>query len=985
MSGKRLSAGIVSCALSSVCLSSGPASGQTFNWIGGPSGDWTQVGGWDNGLPDGPTDDVFIDATALGVAVDLDSDRTVRDVNIGDTDILDIEAARTLTVHGSIVNDGQINLQGVVGLNAQITVQSTDTVLGGDGLTTTLDSGNNRVEAGFNGAKLTIGADHTFSGSGFLGGGTNLGIVNNGLILADNPNNGLTINPGGLGNAEGAADFINNGTIRNTSEQDLLLTGGLYRNNGTIENLDLTGSSNIVLTDIILDNTLGAIDTGFGGGNVILDDNTELRGGTLDGFFSTLGTTGFPSPNAVSTNVVIADVTLTGGVSSALNINSQSEVTLEGGFNLPAASHRIIVNAPPNAPQTRVAIDNVTLSGLGSMDLFDEGALLVNPVPGTPTSLTIEDDFLIDGIRGGIGDNDNLGVINRGTIQARNPFPSGPTAFTIDLGTGANVDGQTDLLNEGTLQVVGDARMVIANTQIDNTLGVIDGGNGTVILDDNSELRGGTLDGFFSTLGTTGFPSPNAVSTNVVIADVTLTGGLSSALNINSQSEVTLEGGFNLPSASHRIIVNAPPDSSETRVAIDNVTLSGLGSMDLFDEGALLVNVNPAVATSLTIEEGFLVDGIRGGIGDNDNLGVINRGTIQARNPFPETSLTFTFNPGLGGNIDGTTDVVNEGTLRSIDVSEMVLLNATVRNDGVIEARDGGTVTFGSNTALTNRSGGLLFGGTYIGHGGAVDLGGAAFTTLGSTTEVVIGADGDVTAGGLSLGASLTSSAGTLRILDGADAEPGNDFTNAGLLELGVGSDYGIVAGSVDFTQTAAGTLLLQLGGTGNEVHGQIAMSGDVSLAGTLELLLADGYVPTLGDTLAVITGDTVTGTFDALVQPIDMPAGLAFDVNVFPALVELQVIAAGIAGDYNNSGQVEQADLDFVLQNWGVDTSGNNIPSGWTNDLPDGLIDQAELDGVLLNWGDTGTPPDLRGFAVPEPTLALPLLLAGLLKRRRA
>ena len=33
------------------------------------------------------------------------------------------------------------------------------------------------------------------------------------------------------------------------------------------------------------------------------------------------------------------------------------------------------------------------------------------------------------------------------------------------------------------------------------------------------------------------------------------------------------------------------------------------------------------------------------------------------------------------------------------------------------------------------------------------------------------------------------------------------------------------------------------------------------------------------------------------------------------------------IPGDYNNSGQVEQGDLDLVLQNWGVDTDVTGIP----------------------------------------------------------
>ncbi len=91
---------------------------------------------------------------------------------------------------------------------------------------------------------------------------------------------------------------------------------------------------------------------------------------------------------------------------------------------------------------------------------------------------------------------------------------------------------------------------------------------------------------------------------------------------------------------------------------------------------------------------------------------------------------------------------------------------------------------------------------------------------------------------------------------------------------------------------------------------------------------------------------------------------------------------AASLTGDYNNSGQVEQGDLDLVLQNWGTDTTGNT-PPGWTNDLPTGLVDQGELDGVLLNWGSSAAP-GFNGGAVPEPAAAVFLLPAALRHRRQ-
>ena len=82
--------------------------------------------------------------------------------------------------------------------------------------------------------------------------------------------------------------------------------------------------------------------------------------------------------------------------------------------------------------------------------------------------------------------------------------------------------------------------------------------------------------------------------------------------------------------------------------------------------------------------------------------------------------------------------------------------------------------------------------------------------------------------------------------------------------------------------------------------------------------------------------------------------------------------IAPSLVGDYNNSGQVEQGDLDLVLLNWGSDSAAN-VPAGWINDLPVGIVDQAELDKVLLNWGNsTILPPP----TIPDlPTLIHPTL----------
>ncbi len=89
------------------------------------------------------------------------------------------------------------------------------------------------------------------------------------------------------------------------------------------------------------------------------------------------------------------------------------------------------------------------------------------------------------------------------------------------------------------------------------------------------------------------------------------------------------------------------------------------------------------------------------------------------------------------------------------------------------------------------------------------------------------------------------------------------------------------------------------------------------------------------------------------------------------------------ITGDYDQSGQVEQGDLDIVLQNWGTGTFTGD-EGALVGDGPfDGTVDQNELDGVLQNWG-SASAPSFDGSAVPEPAAALLLAAGGLATRRQ-
>ena len=93
------------------------------------------------------------------------------------------------------------------------------------------------------------------------------------------------------------------------------------------------------------------------------------------------------------------------------------------------------------------------------------------------------------------------------------------------------------------------------------------------------------------------------------------------------------------------------------------------------------------------------------------------------------------------------------------------------------------------------------------------------------------------------------------------------DLLNTGIVSPGYSPGVQSVA---SYTQDAAGTLLIELGGnsagTGDGFYDQMNISGAAVLGGTLDVALWGGYKPADGQTFTVMTYGSVTGKFDVVV-----------------------------------------------------------------------------------------------------------------------
>lgn len=103
--------------------------------------------------------------------------------------------------------------------------------------------------------------------------------------------------------------------------------------------------------------------------------------------------------------------------------------------------------------------------------------------------------------------------------------------------------------------------------------------------------------------------------------------------------------------------------------------------------------------------------------------------------------------------------------------------------------------------------------------------------------------------------------------LFGTGTITGNLSNNGGYVYVGIGEVTGILNLTGAYTQSASGSLVLDLRGTtAGTNYDQFAVGGTASIDGVLSVTILPGYTPALGHTLNVLTSSGLAGTFSAVV-----------------------------------------------------------------------------------------------------------------------
>ena len=289
--------------------------------------------------------------------------------------------------------------------------------------------------------------------------------------------------------------------------------------------------------------------------------------------------------------------------------------------------------------------------------------------------------------------------------------------------------------------------------------------------------------------------------------------------------------------------------------------------------------------------------------------------------------------------------ILNAGTLKKTAGAGTTRIDPELTNTGVVEARSGTLFA----TTLTNYSPATdtITGGTYF----------ASSTFAFTDADIVVNAanfildtTGSVTNGSQSAFRNLATNAvgGDLRLINSHVLTTSSAFTNAGDLHVegatrfeatgiltnsGLLEGTGVVEGDVrngglvqpglspgtlhiegPFVSQPAGSLAVEIAGqTPGSQHDQLVATGPITLDGTLTIETDPAFTPVEGDSFVIMTGSSVTGTFDDLVGD-ELGGGLRYVVSTTPTAVVLNVVSRALVIADDSVEEGETASFDVTL-----------------------------------------------------------------------
>ena len=227
-------------------------------------------------------------------------------------------------------------------------------------------------------------------------------------------------------------------------------------------------------------------------------------------------------------------------------------------------------------------------------------------------------------------------------------------------------------------------------------------------------------------------------------------------------------------------------------------------------------------------------------------------------------AITHDIMVGISGT--GTLNIGGSGVVSVGNGTGILTLASGTGSVGTLNLGTGGTagtlnaavVTSGSGTATVNfnHTGDYTFAPVLSGSLSVNKLGSGTTNLTGSNTYT---GPTTIQSGALLVNGSITSDVTVWHggLLGGGGTIFGN-VTNQGVVSPG--NSPGTLTINGNYTQTATGTLLMQLASP--TVYDKLVVTGTATLGGTLQVSLLNGYTPKKGETFTYLTAGHITGAF---------------------------------------------------------------------------------------------------------------------------
>ena len=553
----------------------------------------------------------------VGTSVRLDG--TVTPVTL-DGNIV-VRDGRQLTIAGQVSNEDVVTTES--GLSFTYLRMSGPVTLDGGG--TVLMSGDLSIVDEIGSGASLLNVDNVIEGSGSLG-SNNLPITNQALVTANVLDETLTIDP-----PSGDDSFVNNGTLRAENGGSLSLGAGDFNNtNGVIE--------------------------ADAGSNILLASGTLIDGGLLqsngDGVIQVQGTT-----------------TVVDG--SNTTITTRGDVVIENGRQLRMSGTvmneaDIVVDSTISFTYAR-AVGPVELGGGGSIEMKAFSVL----DEATSGSSLHNVDNVIHG-EGSVGSN-NLPIVNDGMLIA--DVDGG--VMTVDPPSGLDT-----FVNNSTVTAENGGTMNLVAGDYQNQNGVIEATDGSIVrLNSGTTIKGGTLQ-------TSGTGIVDVISTTALLDGTANAVDLSATTVVNNGAHLRSQGVID---NSGEILLDSSTSFTYFRVGGD-VTLTGGGTiamnvnsiLDEFSSGSSLHNVDNIIRG-------------QGGVGQN-NLPILNDGEIRA----DVAGATLVIDPPSGADTFISTGVVavENGANLTISAGSFETSGDFIVEAGSTASRSGDIVQSGGQSMI---------------------------------------------------------------------------------------------------------------------------------------------------------------------------------------------------------------------------------------------------------------------------------------------